>query len=258
MRRGASLSTSHFQYTMSNFCMCFLQQYQHPPCLTQAICLDSICSLDNASNEYVALLFYNISLACPHLRKATVCAVSNVDGIRQQAWETEMEPQTVWHLWFGGHVKWMDCHPWHFPGKKKHGVSAKLMVGEVRVFGWTLHTQKYVNGHMNFPDCCCIVRFVSLIWGTLWNDAKNRFALGLCRCLACKHPTLGKDTLCHALAMEHNPKDIFQHIFRWQHIFRVICVALCNWCSRCNCQMPTLQKRYCLLFCKYYSTCQNS
>ena len=82
--------------------MCFLQQYQHPPCLTQAICLDSICSLDNASNEYVVLLFYNISLACPHLRQATVCAVSNVDGIRQQAWETEMELQTVWHLWFGG------------------------------------------------------------------------------------------------------------------------------------------------------------
>ena len=157
-----------------------------------------------------------------------------------------------------GHVKWLDCHPWHFPGKKKHGVSAKLMVGEVRVFGWTLHIQKYVNGHMNFPDCCCIVRFVSLIWGTLWNDAKNRFALGLCRCLACKHPTLGKDALCHALAMEHNPKHIFQHRFRWQHIFRVICVALCNWCSRRNCQMPTLQKRYCLLFCKYYSTCQNS
>ena len=102
MRRGASLSTSHFWYAMSNFCMCFLQQYQHPPCLKQAVFLDSICSLDNASNEYVALLFYNISLACPHLREATVCAVSNVDGIRQQAWETEMEPQTVWHLWFGG------------------------------------------------------------------------------------------------------------------------------------------------------------
>ena len=112
-----------------------------------------------------------------------------------------------------GHVKWLDCHPWHFPGKKKHGVSAKLMVGEVRVFGWTLHTQKYVNGHMNFPDCCCIVRFVSLIWGTLWNDAKNRFALGLCRCLACKHPTLGKDTLCHALAMERNPQDIYVNIY---------------------------------------------
>ena len=149
MRHGASLSTSHFQYTMSNLCMCFLQKYQHPPCLTQAICLDSICLLDNASNEYVALLFYNISQACPHLREATVCAVSNVDGIRQQEWEIEMEPQTVWPLWFGGHVKWLDCNPWHFPWKKRHGVSTKLMVGEVRVFGWTLHTQKYVNGHDN-------------------------------------------------------------------------------------------------------------
>ena len=119
--------------------------------------------------------------------------------------------------------------PLAFPGEEEtYGVSAKLMAGDVRVFGWSLHTQKYVNGHMNFPDCCCIVRFVSLIWGTLWNDAKNRFALGLCRCLACKHPTLGKDTLCHALAMEHNPKHIFQHIFRLQHIFGVICVALCN------------------------------
>ena len=37
----------------------------------------------------------------------------------------------------GGHVKWLDCHPRHFPWKKKHGVGIKLIHEEVRVFGWT-------------------------------------------------------------------------------------------------------------------------
>ena len=138
MRRTGS---SHFQHTMSKFCMCFLQKYQHPPCLTQTICFHSNCWLDNASNEYVALLFCNISLACLHLREVTVCAISYVDGIRRQAWENEVEPQTVWPLWFGGHVKWLDWHPWHFPWKKGHGFSTKLMVGEVRVFGCTTHSE---------------------------------------------------------------------------------------------------------------------
>ena len=164
--------------------MFFLQKCQHPPCLTQAVCFESKLFVGQCQQWIRCVIVYNISIACLYLREATVHAVSNVDGISQQAWQIEMEPQTVWPLWFGGHVKWLDCHPWHFPCRKKQGISTKPMVGEVRVLGWTIHTQKHVHGHDNsllvLHSTICLTRM-----GALWNDAKNRFTLGLCCCLAC-------------------------------------------------------------------------
>ena len=131
-----------FSPQCQNVCICFVQKYQHPPCLTQAICLDSSCSLHNANNEYVTLLFHNNSLAHAYLSAVTMCTVSNVKGIHQQSlrlrWNHSVGP--ILCAWVGGggvHVKWLDCHPRHFPWKKKHGVSIKLIHEEVRVFGWT-------------------------------------------------------------------------------------------------------------------------
>ena len=236
--------------------MCFLQKYQHPPCLTQAICLDSVCSLENASNEYVASLCYNISIACQEKQLCVpyqmwMASVSKHERLR---WNRRLFGT------FGlGSCQMAGLPPLAFPGEEETW-------GQRKTDGWRSESIWLNSTH---SEICA--RAYEFFWLLLHRKLclthmgehcemmqKNRFALGLCRCLACKYPTLGKHTLCHALAMEHNPKGIFQHIFRWQHIFRVICVALCNWCSRCNCQMPTLQKRYCFLFCKYYSACQNS
>ena len=119
-----------------NVCICFLQKYQHPTCFTQAICLDSNCSLNNANNECFTLLFHNNFLAHAYLGAVTMCAVSNVEGIHQQSLRLRWD-QSVGPIWLQGHVKWLDCHPRHFPWKKKHGVSIKLIHEEVRVFGWT-------------------------------------------------------------------------------------------------------------------------
>ena len=51
--------------------------------------------------------------------------------------EIKMEPQSVWPVWFGGHIKWLECHLSHFQWKKKHGVSIKLIDREVKVLGYT-------------------------------------------------------------------------------------------------------------------------
>ena len=84
MKRGGSLSPLHLQSTMSKFCICFCQKYQHPPCLTQPIWLDSTSSLDKGNNEHVTLLFHNVSLAHAYLRGVTMRAQPNVEGINWQ------------------------------------------------------------------------------------------------------------------------------------------------------------------------------
>ena len=88
MKRGGSLSPLHLQSTMSKFCICFCQKYQHPPCFTQPIWLDSNYSVfiivHYGNNEHATLLFHNISLAHAYLRAVTMGAKSNVKGVHQQ------------------------------------------------------------------------------------------------------------------------------------------------------------------------------
>ena len=81
MKHDGSLLTLHLQSKTSKSCICFLQKYQHPPFSTEAICFDTNYSLDNANNEYITLLFHNISLVHTYLRVVTMRSVSNVEGI---------------------------------------------------------------------------------------------------------------------------------------------------------------------------------
>ena len=103
-----------FSPQRQNVCICFVQKYQHPPCLTQAICLNSNCSLHNANIEYVTLLFHNNSLAHAYLSAVTMCAVSNVDGIHQQGLRLRRD-KSVAPIWLGGACQMAGLPPSAFP-----------------------------------------------------------------------------------------------------------------------------------------------
>ena len=101
MKHGGSLSTLHVQSTMPKFCICFCQKYQHPPCFTEPIWLDSNYSLHNGNNEHVTLLFHICSLAHAYLRVVTMRAQSNVEGIHQQEGHWDDIEQRLAHLVHG-------------------------------------------------------------------------------------------------------------------------------------------------------------
>ena len=110
------------------------------------------------------VIVYNISIACLYLREATVHAVSNVDGISQQAWQIEMEPQTVWPLWLGGMSNgWIATLGISHAGRNK--VSAQNRWLERWEYWVGLYILRNMCMGMTIPYWCCIVRFVSLAWG---------------------------------------------------------------------------------------------
>ena len=112
-------------------------------------------------------------------------------------------------FWFGGMSNGWIVTLGIFHGRRNIGSPQKLMVGEVRVFDWTIHTQKYVNGHDN-SWLLLHHKICPIHMGALWNDAKNKFTLGLCHCLACKPPTLGKEPCAPHYQWNTVPKIYFK------------------------------------------------
>ena len=109
-----------------------------------------------------------------YLRAVTMRAISNVEGIHQQAWHWDGTTECLVAFRFGWHVEWLDCHHWHFLWKKKQGVSIKLIDGEVRLFCWTTSWDIWAMG-ARFPDCfmyhnICPTR----MYMALWNDGKSQ------------------------------------------------------------------------------------
>ena len=60
----------------------------------------------------------------------------------------DMTQHSIWPIWFVGQNKCLDWRTWPFLWKKKHGVSIKLINGEVRVLVG-VHPEKSVNGYGN-------------------------------------------------------------------------------------------------------------
>ena len=171
MKRGGYLSTFHIQFTMAKFCMCFLQIYQHPPCLTQPICLHSKSSLDNANNGCVTLLFHNISLAHAYLRAVTMRVISNVEGIHQQTWHWDGTTECLAPFGFGGISNgWIATIAFLVEEETWGQHKTDWWKGESIWLEYIL--RNWVVG-MRIPDCFCIIAFVPLTCVPLWNDAKS-------------------------------------------------------------------------------------
>ena len=118
------------------------------------------------------------------------------------------------HRVFGRHVKWMDCHPWHLPWKKKHGVSIKLIDGEAKLIGWTA-SWEICGWAWEFLIAASLYH---LSHSHVWHCETFQIQVYIWPlALPCmQSSTLGKYTPCPALAAAHNPKDIFQN--KWQHL----------------------------------------
>ena len=177
MKRAGSLSRLHLQSTMSKFCICFCPKYQHPPCLTQPIWLDSTYSLDKGNNEHVTLLFHNVSLAHAYLRGVTIRAQPNVEGINWQEGHWDDIAQRLAHLVYG---PWQMTGLLHlaFPMEEETWGQHKTHRWRGESIGLESILWNLWMG-MRIPDCCYVITAGPVACVELWNDEKNRSTTGL-------------------------------------------------------------------------------
>ena len=77
---------------------------------------------------------------------------------------------------------------------------------------------------MIIPDCCYVITAAPVAYAELWNDEKIGLQPPFGHALDGALYILEKDTPATALAVGHNPKDIFQN--RWQHPQSILCCPL--------------------------------
>ena len=182
-------------------------------------------------------MFHSISPVHVHLRAVIMHGISNVGGIHQWAWDWDGTTGVFSPFALGGMSNGWIATPGISCGRRIIG-SAQNWLMERWESLVLLHMEKSVYGYDNFWLLLCQNICPAHLRGIENNVKKHVYNWSLAMSWV-QSSTLGKDTLCPALAVACNPKISFKI---GGNIFRVICVALCNWCSSWNCQMSILQK----------------